>query len=71
MQKRSERAENWKWSSLYKRIYGDDKQKELLDEWPIDIPKDYLDLVNIQEDEKEKDFKVFLDKAIKITKQLF
>ena len=49
-----EKAQDWKWSSLWRREYGDDKQKELLDEWPIDMPTDYIDLVNIQEGEKEK-----------------
>jgi len=49
------KAEDWKWSSLWRREQGNDKQKKLLDEWPVDIPKDYIDLVNIQEDEKEKE----------------
>ncbi len=40
-------------SSLWRREQGNDKQKKLLDEWPIDMPKDYIDLINIQEDEKE------------------
>ena len=47
-------AEDWKWSSLWRREQRDDKQKKLLDEWPIDLPKDYIDLVNTQENEKEK-----------------
>jgi len=50
-----QKAEDWKWSSLWRREQGNEKQKKLLDEWPIDIPKDYIDLVNIQEDEKEKE----------------
>ena len=48
------KAQDWKWSSLWRREQGTDKQKKLLDEWPIDIPKDYIDLINIQENEKEK-----------------
>jgi len=48
-----QKAEDWKWSSLWRREQGNDKQKGLLDEWPISTPKDYVDLVNIQEDEKE------------------
>ncbi len=50
------RAEDWRYSSLWTREYGSDKQKKLLDNWPIDTPKDYIDLVNIiQIDEKEKE----------------
>ncbi len=48
-----QRAEDWKWSSLYKRGEGDEKQKGLLDEWPIDMPKDYLDLINNPENKEE------------------
>lgn len=40
------KAENWKWSSLYRRENGSASQKKLLSEWPIDIPKNYLHLVN-------------------------
>lgn len=40
------KAENWEWSSLYRREEGSDEQKKLLSEWPIDIPKNYLNLVN-------------------------
>lgn len=40
------KAENWEWSSLYRRENGSAEQKKLLSEWPIDIPKDYLYLVN-------------------------
>lgn len=40
------KAENWEWTSLYRREKGNEAQKKLLSEWPIDIPKDYLALVN-------------------------
>ena len=49
-----EKAQDWKWSSIWRREYGDNKQKDLLDEWPIDMPKDYIHLINIKENEKEK-----------------
>ena len=38
------RAENWKWSSLYKREQG--IHTKLLAELPITLPKDYITLVN-------------------------
>ena len=39
-------AEEWKWSSLWRREKGSSKQKELLSELPIDLPSNYLELVN-------------------------
>ena len=43
------RAEDWHWSSLWRRMYGTEKKKLLLAEWPIDIPSDYLQWVNEEE----------------------
>ena len=40
------RAENWRWSSLWYREKGNEKQKRLLSEWPIEIPEDYISFVN-------------------------
>lgn len=40
------KAEQWKWSSLHRREKGTAKEKKLLSRWPIDVPHDYLDLVN-------------------------
>ena len=40
------RAEQWQWSSLWRREYGNKDQKVLLSEWPIETPDDYLELVN-------------------------
>jgi len=39
-------AEDWRWSSLYIREKGDENQNRLLYRWPIDIPENYLLLVN-------------------------
>lgn len=46
------RAEDWEWSSFWVREKGTPKQKELLDSWPVLIPKDYRDYVNRPEQEK-------------------
>lgn len=43
------RAEAWQWSSLRRRMYGTDKEKRILTEWPVDIPTDYLYWVNGEE----------------------
>ena len=41
-----QKAEDWRWSSLYIKEKGDEKQKKILDQWPIDVPSNYLFLVN-------------------------
>ncbi|MBI4272530.1 transposase [Candidatus Uhrbacteria bacterium] len=44
------RAEHWRWSSTWRRENGTHKHKQLLDPWPTDPPKNYLDWLNEQED---------------------
>ena len=39
-----ERAEDWRWSSLWRRINGD--RESLLSKWPIDMPSDWVGWVN-------------------------
>lgn len=39
-------AEDWKWSSLWRREKGSSKQKELLSSLPIELPNKYLEFVN-------------------------
>lgn len=51
--KLTRKAEDWRWSSLWRRKFGSAKHKELLSLWPIDIPADYLKLVNRPQDKKE------------------
>ncbi len=41
-----QKAEDWKWSSLWIRQYGTNKQKTLLSLWPVDEPNSYLQWVN-------------------------
>ncbi len=41
-----ERAEKWKWSSVWRRVQGSERQKEMLSSWPIPEPDDYLLLLN-------------------------
>jgi len=40
------KAENWRWCSLWRRVYGDDKSKRLLSSWPVEPPKNWLQAVN-------------------------
>jgi len=39
-------AQDWKWSSIFRREKGTPEQKEVLSDWPVDIPQNYLLLVN-------------------------
>ena len=47
------KAENWRWSSLWRRDNGNLKQRKLLSEWPIDIPDNYINLVNMPQTDTE------------------
>lgn len=40
------KAENWNYSSLARRISGDQEREKLLDAWPIQMPQDYIGFVN-------------------------
>jgi len=40
------RAEDWRWSSLWRREKGSVKEKALLAQLPIDLPANYLESVN-------------------------
>ena len=49
------KAEDWKWSSAWRRENGTIKQKKLLSPWPVSKPKDYLSWLNtILQKEKEE-----------------
>jgi putative transposase len=49
-----ERAEDWRWSSLWVRQFGVARSKSLLSEWPMAIPRNWLQLVNIPQTEAEE-----------------
>ena len=40
------KAEQWRWSSVWRREEGSPKQKKMLTEWPTTRPKEYLKLLN-------------------------
>jgi len=50
-----ERAEAWRWSSLWRRTSGTAEQKQLLGDWPVAYPKDWCKLVNEPQTEAEVD----------------
>jgi putative transposase len=46
-------AEEWRWSSLWRRQFGDAIAKALLTDWPIDRPSDWIAMVNQAESDAE------------------
>jgi putative transposase len=42
------RAEEWQWSSLWRRVRGIAEEPKLLHKWPIRLPEDWLDKINRQ-----------------------
>ena len=49
-----ERAQDWRWCSLWRREHGDDAAKALLHEpWPVDRPADWVRRVNAPQSEAE------------------
>lgn len=49
------RAEDWKWSSLWRREKGTKEQQALLSPWPEKIPREYLAWVNTLPKKQELD----------------
>lgn len=47
------KAQDWHWSSLYKREFGTKKQKKLLSAWPIKPGNNYLKWVNTPQPKEE------------------
>lgn len=49
----ADRAEHWRWGSLGVRVSGDAKTKSLLHEWPMPMPRNWIQLVNTAQTEAE------------------
>jgi putative transposase len=47
------RAEEWRWSSLWRRELGDEESRTVLSKWPVDMPKNWLGRVNRAESKHE------------------
>jgi len=57
-------AQDWRWSSIYKREHGSAEQKKILSEWPVNMPKNYLSLVNDEQGiDEEKIIKNTIEKS--------
>jgi putative transposase len=48
-----ERAEEWRWSSLWRRVHGESIDRELLHRWPVPEPADWVRRVNRAQSEAE------------------
>ena len=48
-----ERADDWPWSSLHVRLFGDAKQKKLLSPWPVPEPQNYRQWLNPSQPKEE------------------
>ena len=46
-------ADQWRWSSLWRRLHGTREQRGLLSDWPMPLPRDWLGWVNRAETEAE------------------
>ncbi len=55
------KAQDWKWSSVYRRENGTAKQKKLLSPWPVSKPAHYLDWLNKAQTQSEEEV---LERAI-------
>lgn len=47
------RAEDWQWSSIWRRQSGDTRLQHVLSPWPVSQPNDYLAWVNTPESSEE------------------
>jgi putative transposase len=56
------RAEDWQWSSAWRRDKGTGKQQKILSPWPVEMPREYLSWLNRPQSEKE-------EKAIELATQ--
>jgi putative transposase len=48
-----EKAEEWEWSSGWRRLFGTRLQQKMLDEWPIETPNNYHEMLNAPQNEDE------------------
>src|SRR3954468_22269602 len=49
------RAEDWRWSSLWRRVRGPAADRAILAEWPVDRPADWLAWVNAPQTAAEEE----------------
>jgi len=50
-----QKAQDWRWNSLWRRQFGDAETKAMLSAWPLSPPHNWLELVNTLPPEKDLD----------------
>lgn len=48
-----DRAEDWRWGSLWRRLHGTPEQRKLLSDWPLPLPTGWIRHVNQPQREAE------------------
>ncbi|HEY3234378.1 MAG TPA: transposase [Polyangiaceae bacterium] len=48
-----QRAEHWRWSSLWRRVHGDEQPRPFLAPGPVPVPADWVERVNAAQTEAE------------------
>ena len=46
-------AEQWRWSSLWQRLHGDEQPRRLLSAWPLPVPENWVAYINTPQTEAE------------------
>jgi putative transposase len=49
------KAENWQWSSIWRRENGTARQKKLLSPWPVQKPRNYIKWLNEAQSKQEEE----------------
>lgn len=49
------RAEEWRWGSVWRRIFGTAEHQKMLSPWPIDYPQGYLAFLNDPQTAEEEE----------------
>jgi putative transposase len=49
-----DRAEDWQWSSLWRRQRGSEEERQLLADWPMPVPRGWIATVNTAQTQKEE-----------------
>jgi putative transposase len=42
-----QQAEQWRWSSLWRRLHGNDRARAIVHPWPVQMPADWVERVNL------------------------
>jgi len=50
---RVQRAQDWRWSSLWRRVQGSPAERGILGEWPVPRRRDWIEWVNKPQTDKE------------------